>query len=103
MSDTVLNQILHQLQALQVSQQALQAKVRRTIDASGSGRDGLTKLRLTAVVYRSTVLSPTVAFQTLRVPCLAFREPNRPRWPSLLSLAFRTSLPLVVRTKAPQV
>ena len=38
MPDTVLNQILNQLQALQASQQALQAKVRRTIDAWGSER-----------------------------------------------------------------
>lgn len=35
MSDAVLNQILHQLQALQVSQQSLQAKVRRTVDTTG--------------------------------------------------------------------
>ena len=34
MSDTVLNQILTQLQALQASQQALQAKVRPPVDPS---------------------------------------------------------------------
>ena len=38
MSDAVLNQILTQLQALQASQQALQAKVRRSIDPSGIHR-----------------------------------------------------------------
>jgi len=43
MSDAVLNQILHQLQALQVSQQALQAKVRRTIDTSCIRKSGLIK------------------------------------------------------------
>jgi len=36
MSDAVLNQILTQLQALQASQQALQAKVCRTVDPSGA-------------------------------------------------------------------
>ena len=41
MSDAVLNQILHQLQALQVSQQALQAKVRQTIVASCIRKSGL--------------------------------------------------------------
>ena len=41
MTDTVLNQILNQLQALQASQQALQAKVRRTIDTSGISAGGL--------------------------------------------------------------
>lgn len=35
MSDAVLNQILTQLQALQMSQQSLQVKVRRSVDAGG--------------------------------------------------------------------
>ena len=38
MSDAVLNQILTQLQVLQASQQALQAKVRQTIDPGGVRR-----------------------------------------------------------------
>jgi hypothetical protein len=43
MSDAVLNQILHQLQALQVSQQALQAKVRRIIDAGRLRKSRMTE------------------------------------------------------------
>ena len=38
MSDAILTQILSQLQALQVSQQALQAKVCRAVDARSSVR-----------------------------------------------------------------
>ena len=78
MSDAVLNQILNQLQALQVSQQALQAKVRRTIDAWGSERWS-NQVWLAGVARRSTALSPAAVSQTLRVPCLVSLEPTRRR------------------------
>ena len=68
MSDAVLNQILSQLQALQASQQSLQAKVYRTADGSASERISLN------VVYRSTILQATAMLPALRALCLAFRE-----------------------------
>ena len=71
MSDAVLNQILNQLQALQLSQQSLQAKVRRTVDAR-SIPGVANRVWLVSVAHRSTVLSPPVAFQVLRAPWVAF-------------------------------
>ena len=75
MTDAVLNQILNQLQALQVSQQALQAKVRRTVDASSPVRWS-NRVWLAGATRRSTILPQPAAFQTLQPPCLVFREPT---------------------------
>jgi len=77
MSDAVLNQILHQLQALQVSQQALQAKVRRIIDASRIRNSGLIKSCWLLVGRQSCHPPQRSTLSELRVWCPENRLPIR--------------------------